>query len=129
MCVLVAVLVTPRDDVAHVSPSQAELLLDVLHNDDLRGANPAAVKLSVVGQPAVGSVSVLPADATTGPRLLYKQGKDRLEPGSEVEIFYTVSVPGHPTPAPATVLLLGSGACRCVDLQVRMTCGRLLCCA
>lgn len=106
-------MVTPRDDVAHVSPSQADITLDVLHNDDLRGADPANVKLSVVGQPAVGTVTVLPADGTKAghfPRLQYKQGKERLEPGSEVEVYYTVSVPGHPTPAPATVLLLGSGA-------------------
>jgi hypothetical protein len=85
--------------------------IDVLHNDDLRGANPSNVKLSVVGQPSVGTVMVLPADGTKHmyPRLQYKQGKDKLEPGSEVEAYYTVSVPGHPTPAPATVMLLGSG--------------------
>lgn len=86
------------------------MTLDVINNDDLRGANPATVKLSVVSQPTTGTVSVLPAVGAHGrPRLLYKQGKDKVEPGGEVELHYTVSVAGHPTPAPASALLLGSG--------------------
>lgn len=99
-----------RDDVARISPDQADVILDVISNDDLRGADPAGAKLSVIAQPSVGSVTVLPASAESArPRLLFKQGKDKLEPGSEVEVYYTVSVAGHPTPAPGTALLLGAG--------------------
>jgi hypothetical protein len=66
-----------------------------------------------VQQPAIGTVTVLPAEGPAGrPRLLFKQGKDKLEPGSELEVYYTVAVPGHPTPSPATALLLGSGVYR-----------------
>jgi hypothetical protein len=98
-----------HDDVARISPSQPELILDVISNDDLRGADPSTATLSVLAQPSVGTVSVLPpSGAHTHPRLLYKQGKDKLEPGSEVEVFYTVKVPGHPLPAPGTALLLGA---------------------
>lgn len=101
-----------HDDVARISPSQPDLILDVISNDDLRGADPSTATLSVLAQPSVGTVSVLPPSGPhTHPRLLYKQGKDRLEPGSEVEVFYTVKVPGHPQPAPGTALLLGAGGC------------------
>jgi hypothetical protein len=105
-----AALVALRDDLARISPGQSELALDVISNDDLLHVDPAHVTLSVMQQPAVGTVTVLPAEGPAGrPRLLFKQGKDKLEPGSELEIYYTVAVPGHPTPSPATALLLGSG--------------------
>lgn len=101
-----------RDDVVRVSPSQEDVLLDVISNDDLRGANPADVKLSVVVQPATGKVTVVPAEGKNGrPKLLYVQGKEKLEPGAELEVFYTAAVPNQPTPSPATALLLGSGEC------------------
>jgi hypothetical protein len=102
--------VSLRDDVARISPDQDGVILDVISNDDLRGADPAGARLSVIAQPSTGTVTVVPASAeSTRPRLLFKQGKDKLEPGSEVELYYTVSVPGHPTPAPGTALLLGAG--------------------
>jgi hypothetical protein len=102
--------VSLRDDVARISPDQAGVILDVISNDDLRGADPAGAKLSVIAQPSIGTVTVIPASAESArPRLLFKQGKETLEPGSEVEVYYTVSVPGHPTPSPGTALLLGAG--------------------
>lgn len=100
-----------RDDVARVSPSDAPLIVDVIANDDLRGAAPNSVLLSIVSQPSVGSATVLPPEGPNGrPRLLYTQdAKSKIEPGSEVEVYYTVSVPGQPAPAPAVLLLLGAG--------------------
>ena len=113
-CCVLAEHIALRDDIARLSPGQKEVTLDVISNDNLKGANAADVKLSVVTPPAVGTVTVLPAEGKNGhPKLLYKQGKDKLEPGTEVEVFYTAVVPGHPTPSPAVAMLLGAGECCC----------------
>jgi hypothetical protein len=106
--------------VVRITADQTDVILDVLSNDDLKGANPRAVTLSIVAQPSSGSVTVLPADNTAAgarPRLAYRQGASRLAPGDEAEVFYTLAVPGQPTPAPASALVIGSGECGCKCCQ------------
>jgi hypothetical protein len=113
---VVADLLTLYDDVVRITPFQSKITLDVLKNDNLGGTNPADVSITIIAPgPAAGSTVVLPAaissstSSSSRQQIQFSIGDAPLLPGQSLTFYYSVAVPGQPTPAPATVTLIGAG--------------------